>query len=179
MLVGGVGVANAVSAHLARKRDAIGTMKALGATGGGVFAIYCAEIVLVALFAAAIGAAARRGFAIRDCVRGFGAIIPLPVEPSLHPAVLALSIGYGLLTALAFALWPLGRAHDISVSMLFRDQIAAERRWPRLRYVIATAAVVAALRGACDPHHLRSPHRRDLHRVRGGRVCWCCGWSHC
>ena len=41
LLVGGVGVANAVAAHLARKRDAIGTMKALGASGGDVFAIYC------------------------------------------------------------------------------------------------------------------------------------------
>jgi putative ABC transport system permease protein len=56
-----------------------------------------------------------------------------------------LSVAYGLLTALAFALWPLGRAHDVPVSMLFRDQIAAERRWPRRRYVAATALIVAAL----------------------------------
>jgi putative ABC transport system permease protein len=143
LLVGGVGVANAVAAHLNRKRDAIGTMKALGASGGNVFAIYCAEIVLVAAFAAVIGAAlgAALPFAIASWLK---TIMPLPVEPSLHPTVLVLSFGYGLLTALAFALWPLGRAHDISVSMLFRDQIAAERSWPRPRYVIATAAVVAA-----------------------------------
>ena len=127
LIVGGVGVANAVAGHLARKRDVIGTMKALGATGGGVFAVYCAEIVLAALFATAIGAGlgAALPFAIAWWL---GAVIPLPVAPSLHPAVLALSIAYGLLTALAFALWPLGRAHDVSVSMLFRDQIAAERR---------------------------------------------------
>jgi putative ABC transport system permease protein len=58
---------------------------------------------------------------------------------------LALSVLYGLLTALAFALWPLGRAHDISVSMLFRDQVAAERHWPRKRYVLAIAAIGAIL----------------------------------
>jgi putative ABC transport system permease protein len=29
--------------------------------------------------------------------------------------------------------------------MLFRDQVAAERRWPRRRYVAATASIVAAL----------------------------------
>ncbi len=144
LLVGGVGVANAVSSHLARKRDVIGTLKALGATGGDVFAIYCAEIVLVALCATLIGAGlgAALPFAVASA---FGAIIPLPVAPALHPDVLALAIVYGLLAALAFALWPLGRAHDISVSMLFRDQIAAERRWPRLRYVIAAAAIVALL----------------------------------
>ncbi len=144
LLVGGVGVANAVASHLARKRDVIGTMKALGATSGDVFAIYCSETLLVALFATLIGAAlgAILPFAI---AWGLGSIIPLPVAPALHPAVLALSIAYGLLTALAFALWPLGRAHDISVTMLFRDQIAAERNWPRRRYVVATAAIAALL----------------------------------
>ena len=144
LLVGGVGVANAVSAHLARKRDSIATMKALGASGGNVFAIYCTQMLLVALIAAAIGALL--GAALPYLLSwAFGAIIPFPVEPSLHPGVLALSILYGLLTALAFALWPLGRAHEISVSMLFRDQVAAERRWPRRRYVVAAAFVALVL----------------------------------
>ena len=71
--------------------------------------------------------------------KAFGSFIPLPVEPSLYPSTLVISIGYGLLTALAFSLWPLGRAHDISVSMLFRDQIAAERRW-RLSSPMTTAS---------------------------------------
>ncbi len=142
LLVGGVGVANAVAAHLARKRDAIGTMKALGASGGDVFAIYCIQIMLVALFATAIGAGI--GAALPYVISWWlGAIIPLPVAPSLHPSVLVLSICYGLLTALAFALWPLGRAHDISVSRLFRDQVAPEQAWLRRRYMLATALVVA------------------------------------
>ncbi len=144
LLVGGVGVANAVASHLARKRGAIATMKALGATGSDIFAVYCSQIMLVALFATLIGAAlgAALPFAIAAM---FAGLIPFPVTPSLHPAVLVLSIAYGLLTALAFAMWPLGRAHDVSVSTLFRDQVAAERSWPRRRYVIATAAIVAAL----------------------------------
>jgi putative ABC transport system permease protein len=146
LLVGGVGVANAVASHLARKREAIATMKTLGATGAAVFAVYCTQIMIVALFATLIGTGlgAALPFAITSI---FGSMIPLPVEPSLSPAVLVLSIAYGLLTALAFALWPLGRAHDISVSSLFRDQIAAERSWPRTRYVVATALIVAALAG--------------------------------
>jgi putative ABC transport system permease protein len=144
LLVGGVGVANAVASHLARKRDAIATMKALGATGTDVFAVYGAQIMLVALFATLIGAGI--GAALPFIVVGlFGAIIPLPVAPALYPGVLVLSVIYGLLTALAFALWPLGRAHDISVSMLFRDQVAAERSWPQRRYIAVTALIVAAL----------------------------------
>jgi putative ABC transport system permease protein len=147
LLVGGVGVANAVASHLMRKRDTIATLKALGASGSDVFAVYCIEIVAVAMFAAIIGAGL--GAALPFLVANlFGTIVPLPVAPTLHPHVLALALLYGLLTALAFALWPLGRAHDISVSKLFRDRIAAEGSWPRARYVLAvglTVAVLAAL----------------------------------
>jgi putative ABC transport system permease protein len=77
----------------------------------------------------------------------FGPIMPLPVAPALHGSELALALVYGLLTALAFALWPLGRAHDVPVSALFRDEVARERRWPRRRYVVATLVVIALLAG--------------------------------
>ncbi|MGB9388554.1 MAG: FtsX-like permease family protein [Xanthobacteraceae bacterium] len=144
LLIGGVGVANAVASHLARNRDTIATLKALGASGGGIFAVYCTEIIAVALFATLIGAAL--GAALPFVIAYFfGAILPLPVEPALQPGVLALSVACGLLTALAFSLWPLGRAHDISVSMLFRDQVAGERSWPRARYIVASGAIVAGL----------------------------------
>jgi putative ABC transport system permease protein len=48
------------------------------------------------------------------------------------------------LTAATFSLWPLGRAHDVPVSALFRDQVAPQRRLPRWRYVIAAAMAAAA-----------------------------------
>src|SRR5262249_59461599 len=61
LLVGGVGVANAVKGHLDRRRDAIATLKALGATGSRVFAIYLIQVLALAALAAlpglAIGAA--------------------------------------------------------------------------------------------------------------------------
>jgi len=133
-----------VANHLARNRDTIATLKALGASSGGIFAAYCTEIIAVALFATLVGAAL--GAALPFVITYFfGAILPLPVEPAIQPGVLALSVAYGVLTALAFSLWPLGRAHDISVSMLFRDQVAGERSWPRARYIAASAAIVAIL----------------------------------
>jgi len=144
LLIGGVGVANAVASHLARNRDTIATLKALGASGGGIFAVYCAEIIAVALFATLIGAGL--GAALPYVIAYFfAAILPLPVEPAVQPGVLALSVVYGVLTALAFSLWPLGRAHDISVAMLFRDQVAGERSRPRARYIAASAVIVAML----------------------------------
>ena len=146
LLVGGVGVANAVKSHIDRKRDVIATLKALGATGGRVFAIYLSQVLLLSSIGAAIGLVlgAALPFAI---AAAFGGIIPIPMAPALQPAELALAFGYGLLTALAFALWPLGRAHDVPVSALFRDAIAPGGRWPRRRYVFAAMLVVALLAG--------------------------------
>jgi putative ABC transport system permease protein len=144
LLVGGVGVANAVKGHLDRKREVIATMKALGATGGGVFAIYLTQAMALALIGALPGLAvgAALPFLI---VWGFGAILPLPLAPALHAGNLALALVYGLLTTLAFVLWPLGRAHDVSVSALFRDEVASERRAPRRIYIVATVLVMAVL----------------------------------
>jgi putative ABC transport system permease protein len=144
LLVGGVGVANAVSSHLDRKRDVIATLKALGATGGSVFAMYLSQVLLLALIGSAIGAVL--GAALPFLISwSFGAVIPLPIAPSLHAGQLALALLYGVITALAFALWPLGRAHDIPVAALFRDAVDSGRQWPRRHYIIATAVVVAAL----------------------------------
>jgi putative ABC transport system permease protein len=144
LLIGGVGVANAVKSHLDRKRDVIATLKTLGATGGRVFAIYLLQVLLLAAVGAVIGLAIGASLPFA-AVAAFGAIIPLPVAPALHPAELATALGFGLLTALAFALWPLGRAHDVPVAALFRDEVAPEQRWPRQRYIVATALAVAIL----------------------------------
>ncbi|MBI4275204.1 MAG: FtsX-like permease family protein [Rhizobiales bacterium] len=144
LLVGGVGVANAVKGHLDRRRDIIAVMKALGATGARVFVIYLAQVLLLAAIGSVIGIVlgAILPFAISA---GFGHLVPLPIEPALHPSELALAGTYGLLTALAFALWPLGRAHDISVSALFRDEVAPTRRLPRSPYIFAAIGVITLL----------------------------------
>jgi len=42
-------------------------------------------------------------------------VTTLPIEPALHAGELSFAVLYGFLTALAFALWPLGRAHDVPV----------------------------------------------------------------
>ena len=144
LLVGGVGVGNAVKSHLDRRRETIATMKALGASGRRVFAIYLTQVVLLALVGGVIGAAvgATLPFVIWWT---FGAIIPLPILPALHPGELMLAMIYGVLTALAFALWPLGRAHDVPVGALFRDMVAPQLRWPRKRYIALTGLAIATL----------------------------------
>ncbi len=144
LLVGGVGVANAVKGHLDRRREVIATLKALGATGSRVFRIYLTQVLVLAALGALPGLAI--GAALPFLIAwGFGTVLPLPIAPAVHPGELALALLYGLLTAAAFALWPLGRAHDVPVSALFRDEVANERHWPRRPYIIATALVGCAL----------------------------------
>lgn len=144
LLVGGVGVANAVKSHIDRRFEVIATFKAVGATGRDVFGIYLAQVILLAAIGSAIGLAL--GAALPFVIVGlFGKVLPLPVVAALHPEELALSFVYGLLTALAFGLWPLGRVHDVPVAALFRDTISAEWHRPRWRYLALMAVVIASL----------------------------------
>ena len=175
LLVGGVGVANAVKSHLDRKRDVIATLKALGATGDGVFAIYLAQIVMLALIGSLIGLAF--GAALPFVVVGVLRQHPAAADPAraCTPSDLALSLVYGLLTALAFALWPLGRVHDVPVSTLFRETT-------RNRVALAAPALSdddgrrdrAVDRGRRRPC-LRPASRADLRRLRRRRCSCCCG----
>jgi putative ABC transport system permease protein len=144
LLVGGVGVANSAKHYLDRKRNVIATLKAVGASGTRVFTVCFIEIMTLAAVGVAISLAL--GAALPFASAGvLGPILPLPFTPALHPGELLAAVAYGLLTAAAFALWPLGRAHDVPVSALFRDEVAPERGFPRARYAVAAALAALVL----------------------------------
>ncbi|MXQ13404.1 ABC transporter permease [Microvirga makkahensis] len=146
LLVGGVGVANAVRGFVDRKRASIATLKSLGAPGGQVVMLYLTQVMLIAAVAIAIGLAV--GAVLPFVVTGlFGHLLPIPIQPVIAFQELGVALLYGVLTALVFAIAPLGRAHDVPVSGLFRDQIDPERRWPRRRYLAALGLSVVALVG--------------------------------
>lgn len=144
LLVGGVGVANAVKSHLDAKRGVIATFKSLGAPGRTVFAIYLAEVGLIAAIGIAIGIAVGSSLPFLANA-AFGHLLPVAIEPSLQPGAILLALAYGALIALAFALWPLGLAHDVPVSALFREHVEGGRRRPRFAYVALTGLAVLAL----------------------------------
>ena len=144
LLVGGVGVANATAGYLATKREAVATLKSLGAGGGLVFRIYLWQVMLLALVGVAIGLVL--GAAIPYAAIAYlQDMLPVPARPGLYPAPLLLAAGYGLLTVLAFAVWPLGRARDVPAAGLFRQIVAPVSGRPRWRYVALTGAALAGL----------------------------------
>ncbi|KPF72155.1 glycosyl transferase family 1 [Bosea sp. AAP35] len=146
LLVGGVGVANAVRRFVEAKKLDFATMKAVGATGGRVVAIHLTEVMLVAALGTAIGLAlgAAAPFALGAALRS---VLPIPFEPTLALSELGVAALYGLLTALVFAILPLGRAHDVPVSALFRDQIEPDARRPRAIYIAICLLALAGLVG--------------------------------
>lgn len=147
LLIGGIGVVNAVRSHLERKRDVIATYKALGASAAMVFAIYLIQVLLLALLGSLIGAALGAILPYAVLIL-FGHLLPLPIEASVHPGTLALAAGYGVFAALAFALWPLGRARDIPAAVLFRAEVSGDMPRARLRQLVAPATALVLLSAA-------------------------------
>jgi putative ABC transport system permease protein len=144
LLVGGVGVGNAVASYLDAKTATIATLKCLGAPGALIFRVYLLQVAALALGGIGLGLVA--GAALPAALVGlFGELLPVPLKAGVYPAPLALAALYGLLVGLAFALWPLARAREVAPAGLFRDLVAPARRWPRPHYVAATALLFAAL----------------------------------
>jgi putative ABC transport system permease protein len=143
LLVGGLGVANAVRGYLGGKTQTIATLKCLGAPGGLIFATYLAQIMALALVGIAAGLV-------------LGAVTPMAAMPLLgafpiaerlgiYPAPLAIAALFGLLTTLAFALWPLAASREIAAGSLFRDLVDPAPRRPRPLYIVATILAGSAL----------------------------------
>lgn len=144
LLVGGVGVANAVRGHLDSKVQSIAMLKSLGAGGSTIFAIYATQILLLAGIGTVVGLVI--GAALPPLVLPLlQGRLPVASAGGLHPLPLLLAAAYGLLTAVAFTLWPIGRAREITPAGLFRDLIAPESRLPRPPYVLGVIVATAGL----------------------------------
>lgn len=146
LVVGGVGVANAVRAYLDGKRSVIATFKSLGASGGFVFTVYLVQILVIAGLGIVVGLVlgALMPFAASAALQS---VIPVPAQASVYPGALGLAAAFGLLVTLAFALLPLGRARDVPATALFREMGFASQGMPRAIYVVGALAIALALAG--------------------------------
>ncbi|MBS9722312.1 ABC transporter permease [Tianweitania sp. BSSL-BM11] len=144
LVVGGVGVANAVRAYLDAKRPVIATFKSLGASGKFVFAIYLIQILIIAVIGVVLGLliAVAMPFAASAALQG---VLPVPTEGGVYPGALMLGAVFGILVTLVFALLPLGRARDIPATALFREMGFEQKGWPRLVYVASAAGIAVVL----------------------------------
>ncbi len=147
LAVGGVGVSAAVRAYLSGKTEVIATLRALGASRRVIFLTYFLQIGTLTLLGILIGLSlgALVPLLLSPVIE---ARLPIPASFALYPAPLAEAALYGLLTALAFTLWPLARSEEVRAATLFRDAWAGGRRLPAPRYLavigLLTLILVAA-----------------------------------
>ena len=144
LLLGGIGVGNAIQSYMAKKRDVIATFKCLGATSGLVLRVYLIQAVMLAglgiLIGLALGALAPLAIATL-----YEDALPLPLAVEPHPIPLMVAALAGLLTMVLFVLWPLGRASLISPARLMRSGLTDERTRSATSFAIGSTAAGLAL----------------------------------
>jgi putative ABC transport system permease protein len=146
LLVGGVGVANAVATYIDRRRRVIAAFKSLGATSRTILWTHLLQVLMIAMIGIVVGIGL--GFLIPVSLIGlFGDALPIKADLAITPRSVVTAIAYGLLVSLLFALWPLGRAEQVRAGVLFRDEVAPERVWPRRHIFALTLGAGLALVG--------------------------------
>lgn len=144
LIVGGVGIANAVRAFLDAKRTTIATFKCLGAPASVVTMIYLFQIMLLAAIGILIGLVigAVSPFIAFRYLEG---VLPIPEQTTIYGSALAIAAAFGILVTFAFAILPLGHAREVPATALFREQGFEARRLPSWPYLLAAGAALAAL----------------------------------
>ncbi len=154
LVLGAVGVAMAMRAHLQQRLDSIAIMKSLGASSGQVMKIYLLQTLLLGL-----------GGGLLGVVLGIGVqlIFPLFLAKLLHitpdfrldPRAYAIGLGAGLLTTLLFTLPPLLDIRGVRPILILRravevtDDPFSTRLMRKLRssaaQLVAVALILAGL----------------------------------
>ena len=125
LVLGAVGVAMAMRAHLQQRLDTIAIMKSLGASSGQIIKIYLIQTLLLGLAGGIVGV-----------LLGVGVQLAFPyllqslinVRPDLHldPRAIAAGLGAGVLTTLLFTLPPLLDIRGIRPILILRRAVDEE-----------------------------------------------------
>jgi putative ABC transport system permease protein len=147
LLLGGVGVAAGIHAHLRRKLVEVAVLRCLGARVSQAFAVYFAQ-------AAALGAVGSAGGVVLGIAAQFGLqagladFLPARVPVEISPGVVGLGLAAGFVICLFFALLPLLPLRRVPPLAALRSQagggVSAVRDplvW--LLYAVAGGALVA------------------------------------
>lgn len=166
LLVGGIGIGNAVAGYIASKTEAIATLKCLGASTGLIFAAYLLQIVALAGLGIAAGLALG---GVAPAILGplLAGVLPVSLPLALYPVPLAVAALCGGLATLLFALWPLAAIGRIPPAALWRDRVAPT---PRRLTPLAAAASAASALGLAAVIVTTAPDRRIALWYVGGAL---------
>ena len=144
LVIGALGVATAIQAHLQQKMDSIAVMKCLGAKSAQVLRIYVLQTAGLGL----VGSLA--GIALGSLVQmAFPLFLARYFQVSMAPhfdVVSALQgLAVGMLTVLLFTVPPLLGIRDIRPALIFRREMAAPPASLRVWWKRAAASLISAV----------------------------------
>jgi putative ABC transport system permease protein len=144
LIVGAIGVATAMQAHIQQRMDSIAIMKCLGARSVHLMRIYLIQTVALGLAGGLLGAAF--GIAIQRIFPGFLARY-FQLEPSARWDLItaAQGIGIAVLATLLFTLPPLLGIRRIRPSLILRREMAETKGDWRARLAAARPSIAAGV----------------------------------
>ena len=155
MVLGAIGVAMAMHAHLEQRMDMLAILKALGAGSGDLLRIFLLQTLGLGLAGGLLGVVA--GVAVMAALPTvFGKLLPVHATLSFPWQSIAAGLGTGLLTTLLFCLPPLLDVRGVRPVLVLRRMVEAGpqgfggwlvRWWTRRLQLGLAALVVVALGG--------------------------------
>ncbi len=144
LLVGGVGVSNAVHGYLNSKTNTIATFKILGAQSETIFKIYLYQILIMSVISIVLGllAGGSLPFLFADYLESK---MPIALSKEFFIGPLTVAAFYSILISLIFTLWPLAKAKNVSARQLFRLTISEPTGEKLPKIYLATIAGMAVL----------------------------------
>ena len=144
LIVGALGVASAIHAHLQQRLDSIAIMKCIGARSSQVIRIYLIQTLGLGVAGGLIGVVI--GIAIQRVFPNFLAQY-FQLEPSTKWDFItaAQGIGIAVLSTLLFTLPPLLGIRRIRPNLIFRREMAEIRPGWRARLIESRASIAAGL----------------------------------
>lgn len=149
LLLGGIGVANAMSAHMTRELDTVAVLRCLGATARQVIGIYVLQTAAMSFAGAVLGILL--GAAMQWTLpRLIADLLPVEVAVRLDGATVAMGLLTGIWIAIAFSLQPILQLRRVSPLATLRRHV--EPPAPVLRdpvrwcvWVLLLASVLAVI----------------------------------
>jgi putative ABC transport system permease protein len=155
MVLGAIGVAMAMHAHLEQRMDMLAILKAIGASSGDLLRIFLLQTLGLGLAGGLLGVVA--GLALMEALPAvFGTLLPVHAVLGFPWRSIVAGLGTGLLTTLLFCLPPLLDVRTVRPVLVLRRLVEPgpeglrgwlARWWARRLQLLLAALVVAALGG--------------------------------
>src|ERR1035437_5845385 len=155
MVLGAIGVAMAMQAHLEQRMDMLAILKAVGASSGDLLRIFLLQTLGLGLAGGLVGVSAGVGVMVA-LPAVFGKLLPVHTMLEFPWRSVAAGLGTGLLTTLLFCLPPLLDVRNVRPVLVLRRLVEqgpegirgwCSRWWARRLQLGISVVVIAALGG--------------------------------